>query len=175
MASKTQPVLLGGLLIGVLSALPVVSMGNCLCCAWVVLGGVMAVSLLQQSQSSPVSTGDGALVGMLAGLVGAVVGSLLAIPIQMLMGPMAADTLQQLLERGDDVPPQVRDLLAQVSSGGVGWALALAGFVVNLLVNAIFGALGGLLGTVLFKPSTPPPPPPVPGFADPDRPHTPDL
>ena len=38
-ASKVQPALLGGVVIGTLSALPVISMGNCLCCLWVILGG----------------------------------------------------------------------------------------------------------------------------------------
>ena len=34
-ASKLQPALLGGLFIGVLSALPIISAGNCFCCMWV--------------------------------------------------------------------------------------------------------------------------------------------
>ena len=41
MPSKLQPALLGGLLIGVLSALPFVSVLNGCCCLWVILGGVL--------------------------------------------------------------------------------------------------------------------------------------
>ena len=37
-----QPVLFGGLFMGVLSALPIISIGNC-CCLWI-MGGGMAVS-----------------------------------------------------------------------------------------------------------------------------------
>ena len=75
-ASKLQPALLGGVVIGMLSALPVISMGNCVCCLWVILGGMVATYLLQQAQPTPVEGVDGAIAGLLAGLVGAVVGSL---------------------------------------------------------------------------------------------------
>ena len=174
-ASKVQPALLGGVVVGTLSALPVISMGNCACCLWVVLGGMVATYLLQQAQSAPVEAVDGAVTGLLAGLVGAVVGSLLAIPIQMLMGSMQGDLLRRVLDQsGNDMPPQMRDTLQSLTRGGVGGALLVAGFLMSLIVNAIFGALGGLLGTVLFKPAVPPPPPPVPGFADSTRPHTPE-
>ena len=53
---------------GVLSALPLVAAGNLCCCLWVVSGGVVAAYLLQQNQSAPITPGDGALVGLLAGV-----------------------------------------------------------------------------------------------------------
>ncbi len=174
-ASKLQPALLGGLVIGVLSALPVLSAGNCLCCLWVILGGVLATYLLQQAQPTRVEAADGAIVGLLAGLVGAVVGTLVSIPVQMIMGPLGSDTLRQVLEQsGGDMPAEVRGLLDQLSQGGVGGALLFVTLLMTLVVNAVFGALGGALGTAIFKPSVPPPPPPVPGFADSSRPHMPE-
>ena len=36
--AKLQPALLGGVTIGVLSALPVINLANC-CCAWILFGG----------------------------------------------------------------------------------------------------------------------------------------
>lgn len=175
-ASKVQPALLGGVVIGTLSALPVISMGNCLCCLWVILGGALATYLLQQAQAAPVEGTDGAITGLLAGLVGTVVGSLLAIPIQMLMGPMNGDLLARILDQGgNDMPPEMRDTLRSFARGGAAGALMVIGFLFSLVINAVFGALGGLLGTVMFKPSTPPPPPPVPGFADPTRPYGPEA
>jgi hypothetical protein len=41
-ADRTQPALFGGLVMGVLSALPIVSAGNWCCCLWVVSGGLVA-------------------------------------------------------------------------------------------------------------------------------------
>jgi hypothetical protein len=40
--SKLQPALIGGLVTGVLSALPFVNILNACCCLWVVTGGVVA-------------------------------------------------------------------------------------------------------------------------------------
>ena len=175
-ASKLQPALLGGLVIGTLSTLPVINMGNCLCCAWVILGGVLATYLLQQAQPTPVDGVDGALTGLLAGLVGAVVGSLLAIPIQMIMGPMGADFMRGVLDQADDLPPEMRETFQSFARGGAGGVLMVLSFLVSLVINAIFGAIGGALGTLLFKPTMPPPaPPPIPGFADPARPHGPEA
>ena len=57
-ASKVQPALLGGLVLGVLSGLPLVNMGNACCCLWVIAGGVIAAYLLQQRQSVPITSGD---------------------------------------------------------------------------------------------------------------------
>jgi len=154
-ASKTQPALLGGAFIGVLSALPVISAGNCLCCLWVVAGGVLAAYLLQQNQPTPIEAGDGALVGLLAGLIGAVVATVLAIPIQMLMGPFTADMFRQISESAADAPPEVRDFLEQLGGGGLGAVAIFFGLVVNLIFFSIFGLLGGLLGQALFKSNTP--------------------
>lgn len=63
--SKTQPALLGGVAIGVLSALPVINLANC-CCAWILFGGGLAAYLMQQSYPHRVNVGDGALVGLMA-------------------------------------------------------------------------------------------------------------
>ena len=49
--SRFQPALLGGVVIGVLSGLPFVNIGNCCCCLWVVAGGVLTVYLQQQARN----------------------------------------------------------------------------------------------------------------------------
>ncbi len=69
--TRAQPILLGGLFIGVLSALPIVSVANC-CCLWIIGGGVLTAYLLQQSQPRPIQPLDGALGGFLAGVLGAI-------------------------------------------------------------------------------------------------------
>src|SRR5262245_29076718 len=71
-AHKMLPALLGALFIGVLSSLPIVSMGNLCCCLWVVSGGVLAAWVMQQNTPRPVTNGEGAVVGVLAGCVGSV-------------------------------------------------------------------------------------------------------
>ena len=53
--AKLQPALLGGLTIGVLSALPVINLANC-CCAWILFGGALAAYLMQQSHPEPITS-----------------------------------------------------------------------------------------------------------------------
>ena len=166
-ASKLQPALFGGLFTGVLSALPFISAGNCLCCLWVVCGGALAAYLLQQNQASPIEAGDGAIVGVLSGLVGAVVASALAIPLQLLMGPMGADFLRSLAESASDVPPEVQNILDQMATTGFGVAAMVIGLIVNLVLFSVFGLLGGLLGHAIFRRQQPPA---TPAFLDPGAP-----
>src|SRR4051794_37644410 len=72
-APKLLPALLGGLFIGVLSSLPYIKGGNICCCLWVVSGGAIAAWLMQQNTLRPITLGEGAIVGLLAGLVGTAV------------------------------------------------------------------------------------------------------
>src|SRR5262245_60742253 len=108
-ASYGQPALIGGLVMGVLSALPLISAGNLCCCLWVVSGGLVAAYVLQQNQSAPITPGDGALVGLLAGLAGAVVQVIISIPITLLVGPMERAMVQRVLDMAGTMPPEMRD------------------------------------------------------------------
>ena len=158
-ASYAQPALIGGLVMGVLSVLPIINLGNCFCCMWVIGGGVVAAYVLQQNQSAPITAGDGALVGLLAGVIGAVVQTLADIPISFLVGPFQKKMVEQILERAGDIPPAFRDLLENYGRGGslVFVILArIASMMFLMCVGAVFSTLGGLLGTAIFKKQTPP-------------------
>jgi hypothetical protein len=167
--SKLQPALLGGVAIGVLSSLPVISIGNACCCAWVVFGGALAAYLMQQNHPAPVNAGDGAVVGLLAGVFGAIFGSVLSIGVSLMAGPYQAQIIDWVLNSARDLPPEARNVLEEMRGGVMGTALAGIGFIVGLLfslvVYSIFGLLGGLLGAVMFKKPLPPPPPPPGGFS----------
>ena len=150
--SLTQPALIGGLVAGVLSALPFVSAGNLCCCLWIVSGGLVAAYMLQQNQQAPITQGDGALVGLLAGLFGALIYLAVSIPVTLLVAPIQREVLARLVERANGVPPEFREYL-----GGVGGAIGLTiGFVFMLVLGGIFSTLGGLLGAVLFRKKVPP-------------------
>jgi MFS superfamily sulfate permease-like transporter len=153
MRGLIQPGIVGGLVAGVLSVLPIVSLGNACCCLWIVSGGVVAAYLLQQNQSLPITSGDGALVGLLAGVVAAFVITLLSIP----QFVMSSGVEQQALEEIFDavrVPPEVRDFMTSPAGRAVGIA---GSFVLSLLAGAVFSTLGGLLGAALFRKRLPPP------------------
>ena len=53
--SYGQPALIGGVVMGVLSALPLVNVFNVCCCGWVICGGVVAAYLLQQNSAEAIT------------------------------------------------------------------------------------------------------------------------
>ncbi len=145
---------------GVLSALPIIAVGNACCCLWVVSGGVIAAYLFQQNQTAPITPADGALIGLLAGLAGALVRSVAAIPIDILVGPMEQAMVQRLLDMGT-MPPEVHDMLERYGRGGaMGGAFFVLKQLVGLMfwsfVGGMFSTLGGVLGAIVFKKQTPP-------------------
>lgn len=146
MSPRTQAVLIGGAFTGVLSALPIVSLANC-CCLWLVGGGVVAAYLLQQSQPQPLTAGDGAIVGCLAGVFGAVVHSAVSIPVQLVTGPIQ-EQMAEALRGNADLPPEVAEMLNQVGSAGP--VVFLFMFFFMLLLGMMFSTLGGVLGAVVF-------------------------
>ena len=160
--AKTQPALLGGVAIGVLSALPVINIANC-CCAWILFGGALAAYLMQQNHPEPIQIGDGAVVGLLAGMTGAFVWLFASVPINMMMAPMQSRMAQRALENARDVAPELRGVF-ETFAGGPAIGLGLIfGFFLMLVVSTLFGMLGGLFGALMFRKSPPPVvPPPIP-------------
>jgi hypothetical protein len=171
MSRLLQPAVIGGVFIGVLSALPLIGAGNCCCCLWVIGGGVVAAYLLQQRQLTPITPGDGATVGLLAGLIGAVVEFVISVPVFLVAGPLQARMFQQLMERLAAENPDFGRIAEQAHySQGRGILGVVFAFFAYLVAGAIFATLGGLLGALFFKKDQPPlapPPPPVPPFSPP--------
>ncbi len=160
--SQLQPVVFGGLFIGVLSALPVVSLGNCACCLWVVGGGMLTAYLLQRDRADALALGEGAVGGLLAGVVGSVVYVAVSIPIGIVTAPFQRRMMEFVMNSGGDVPPEVREMVESFGTEGIIASVAI-GFVSMLIAGVVFATLGGMFGALLFRPSAPAPPyPPVP-------------
>jgi len=160
--AKLQPALVGGVAIGVLSALPVINIANC-CCAWILFGGALAAYLMQQNHPEPIQIGDGAVVGLLAGVTGAFVWLLLSIPIGFAMAPLQSRMTQQVLQNASEMAPELRSMLESMSGGPTIGLGLIFGFFLMLVVSTLFGMLGGLFGALMFKKSPPPVvPPPIP-------------
>ena len=146
-----QPVLLGGLFMGVLSALPIISLGNC-CCLWVMGGGVVTAYLTQHGRPDPIQLGEGALGGFLSGIVGALVYAVVSLPIQLVTAPLRRGLMDGLLESLIDVPPEVLEMIESLGSGS-GLGAVVVGFFFMLAVGMVFSTLGGLLGALIFRSS----------------------
>jgi hypothetical protein len=162
MNNKLKPALIGGVLLGVLSVIPFVSAVNLCCCLWAILGGMLATNLYIKSSPTPVSAGDGAILGALAGVIGAAISLVLGIPIALAMGPTMRNMMVSLIENVD--PRQAEILRQQFEASGS----AIAPLVIQSLIGAVllfvFAVIGGLLAVPIFEKRKvgPPPPPPPP-------------
>jgi hypothetical protein len=154
---RLLPAVLGGLFLGVLSALPIVGAANACCCLWVVVGGVLAAWLMQQNHPAPITLADGALVGLLAGVVGAVVMMIVSVPIGYLTG--GGQPFSTAMVPPEGLTPEMREVLSRIGPGVV---VALAA-IMWIGASLVFSTVGGLLGAAIFRrPSPPVGPPPVP-------------
>ena len=160
--AKLQPALLGGVTIGVLSALPVINLANC-CCAWILFGGALSAYLMQQNHPEPIQSGDGAIVGLLAGVAGAFVWLIVSVPISAALAPFQSDMAGRIIRDAGDMAPEMRAIFENMAGApAIGLGLIL-GFFVMLCVSSVFGMLGGLFGALMFKKHQPPViPPPIP-------------
>jgi hypothetical protein len=168
----TVPVVAGGLFLGVLSAVPPISFLNCACCILVIGGGLLASYLYMKDyplDSPRVTYGDGALLGLLAGLLGAVVDTVVSIPINLMLdfGFSNQDALEQL-RNTPDVPPQLIEFLESIMSGGVSVIGILISLLFGSIIFSIFAMVGAMLGVALFGPkggAQPGSVPPAPGMS----------
>ena len=163
-----QPALLAGALIGVLSALPLISVGNCCCCMWIIGGGMLA-AYLDQAPGRAGNLARGALDGLLAGVVGAFVFLMVSSVVNVAMAPFQEQLIDRLLGGPYDLPPEARDWLEMARTNDDGFFGQLVLFVFHLIAGVVFGTLGGVLGALFFwRDDLPPavggtpPPPPIP-------------
>jgi ABC-type phosphate/phosphonate transport system permease subunit len=115
----------------------------------VISGGLVSAYAYQQRLETPMTPGDGALAGLLAGIVGAFVYLVLSIPINLLIGPWERVLLDRFRE---GMPPDFRDFVASQAGGSL---FVMFGFIVMLFIGSIFATIGGLLGSIFFRKSPP--------------------
>ena len=161
MNNKLKPALIGGVVLGILSVIPFVSVVNLCCCLWAILGGMLASYLYIKNSPTPATAADGAVLGAIAGVVGAAIELIIGIPINYAMGPTMRNLMIRILENAD--PRQAEVIRRQLEAGG---GDSIAAHISQGLISAVllfvFALIGGLLGVVIFekrKGGAPPPPP----------------
>ncbi|HVS65037.1 MAG TPA: hypothetical protein VMT85_16210 [Thermoanaerobaculia bacterium] len=152
MNNMLKPALIGGGVLGVLSGIPFVSLGNCACCAWVIGGGMLAAYLFNQQIGPQPATpyGPAAGLGALTGVIGAVVAFIVALPFNLMGMASGLTGVQETLQNVEGLPPEVQDAFANMGAAGVGIGMAIFGFVISLVVYALFAMIGALIGIALF-------------------------
>ena len=150
----TQAVLLGGLFIGVLSALPFINIANC-CCLWILAGGAVAAYLAQQEVREPLGPLTGARIGFRAGVAGAVIWLVVSLAVDAMIAPLQQRAADIMLRSAADMPPDVRAWLETVGDRASAPLRFVLGFLFQLFVASPFAALGGLLGAAIFAREAP--------------------
>lgn len=163
--SKLMPALYGGIIMAVISSIPVLNFVNACCCAGVMLGGFLAVFFYQKdlTPETPLTGSDGVLLGALAGVFGAVIGTIFTMIIFSLFGNVTMRAIYDFLNQyRDQIPPESFDQIERAMSRE---GLSAITLFFSLIIDTLFGLVGGAIGYAVFKPktvivqtTTPPPP-----------------
>ena len=146
-----QAAALGGLFIGVLSALPIVNVANC-CCLWILGGGALSSYLLQQNEPRPPGIGRGAAVGVLAGIAGAFAWLFLSLVLDSVMAPIQERMVGAMVRNAQDMPPDVRAFFDAFTNRAASPFRFVVGFTFQLLAGVVFAPVGGVLGALYLRP-----------------------
>lgn len=159
--------LLAGLFMALFGNIPLLNLVNCILCLWVWLGGALAVWLYRRFQKGGqgLTSGQGALLGAVTGVVGALLGFPLYLATARMMNTLFATLIQRLALEGDI--PMWFDSDERIVAQAIGF------LILDIFVYAIFGAIAGLItanmlwkkpplsSTTIDVPAVPPRPAPV--------------
>lgn len=152
---KFVPGLIGGAVTGILSLIAgfmspdVFIIFSFFCIVWAAVGGALAAKLYIKRSLNPVRSGEGAVVGLIAGAIAAVI-------------YLAVDTPIAYAMHGDYIEFVASQQPERISAGAFFALTGVAGAVTILG----FSIVGGLIGVAMFEKrkayhvSMPPPPPP---------------
>jgi hypothetical protein len=154
MNNKLRPAITGGIVLGLLSAIPFINAANACCCAWGIAGGALAAYLYVKQSTAPVGPGEGAVLGAIAGGIGALIYIVLGLPLSLLVGNAFSTLILRFAENMN--PEQAEIFRAQIEAMqnlplGARLVAALPFTFIGALLLAAFATLGGLLGAVIFE------------------------
>jgi hypothetical protein len=162
---KLIPAIYGGVIMGVVSAVPFLSILNCLCCAGVMLGGFFAVMFYKNNftpDTPPFTSNDCMTVGALSGVFGAIVGTVLSVFFLRIFGNIMGEMIINWLHNMDlNLPDEAWEQMEESLREGASIVRMVLQFFMNLVIDTLFGLLGGLIGYQVYKPKhlvMPPPP-----------------
>ena len=159
MPSRTQSILIGGLVVGALST-SVIGIINLLCCAGVIIGAMVGVWHYTETNRLTIESGQGALIGAMAGVVGAILAGLfnqLLVVLGLDIGGNTQEMIQQFsqMQGNGGISEDQLQMLLQNS-----WVFVLLATAFNVVLFGIFGAIGGAIGASVFQKGGDAPTPP---------------
>ena len=162
---KTRAIVIGGIISGILSVIPLVNSCNCCCCLWVILGGVVAAYILAKADPSTTG-GDGAIVGAGAGLIaGLMSAGIISLQFMIFGADQIADSFMKSFDQAANNPgmtPEGRQAIEELSRAlremfnSTGPVLPILASMLTIPIYAGVGAIGGLIGMSIFNKPAPP-------------------
>jgi len=141
------PALIGGVIAGILSGIPLV---NCLCCLWIIGGGLLAGYFLTKESPVVLTAGDGAIVGIFTGIIAAIVEAVVNIPFRAVSEKLVQGMMDRFSQYYEELPSGWESWLEDGGfEGSIVWTVL--GLVVSVVIFSALGALGGIIGISLFK------------------------
>lgn len=172
-----RPAIIGGLIVGLGSVIPIISLLNCCFCAWALIGGAVASKILVDNTTRPIIASEGAKAGAMAGVIGG--GIYLFGQLLLSLSGAASAMMLRILERvaestnNPDLQATMQQAIEQTANqtGAQRLISALPIAIIGAAVLVGFTVLGGVLGVKFFEkrsgqmppPGPPPSYPPPPG------------
>jgi hypothetical protein len=143
-----QPAIAGGLLLGLLSSLPIINLGNLIFGMWILAGGALTAHLLSKQRATGISYGDGAFGGVLSGLFGSIVSTIMLIPSKLYFVADWEAGRQQAeaqLSKTPETAGPMRDLVLRAMSPEVSFTTEMFWFFMYGFLYSLIAMLGGML------------------------------
>lgn len=147
MTARQQSILIGAVVTGILSTSYLFFI-NILCCLGVMIGGAVATQQYTSRTRTPVESGDGAVLGALAGAGGAILQPILNWALRP-FGLGIRDISMSMMEGMQGQPGMSPEMMQQLQTSPSLGAI-LFNLVIGIIVYAIFGAIGGAIGAAIF-------------------------
>ncbi|MEP7271036.1 MAG: hypothetical protein ABI882_06005 [Acidobacteriota bacterium] len=143
-----KPALIGGLVVALPALIPFVSYANFCFCLWSWVGGIVAAQMLTTRSPRKLSFGDGAKIGLLAGLIGGVIYLIVSAPLM----AWQMDKMVERVAATPNFPAEWAETFLQVQqSFAMRVGIALLSSLIASLIMAGFTVLGGMLGVAIFE------------------------
>ena len=154
---------IGGLLVGILSALPLFSLGNVCCLLWAWLGSFLAIRLFARATGKPCSAKKALAIGALTGVVGGIVWPITFLGVNMVGASSFAQQFQITAKQMDfdailkNVSPKQAEYVKQQIKDFAALPVRSALFQFTklfaplmFLMMLVISTFAGLVGALLF-------------------------
>ena len=153
-SNLTKPALMSGILLGVLTTLPVV---NLACLLWVGGAGILTIYFFRSENTVLISSRMGANLGFITGLFGAAVWQLLEIALIFITGPEGIQEgmqeVREMILKIENLPPdsfQTLEQMMELFGNPLNLNVILISLIIKVFICGTLTTLGGVLGANLF-------------------------